>query len=144
MSVSAAPPMPTSMSPLLPPPPPPPMPLSMRMSPPPLPPQQQRQQLLVYRQQFAEKRSILRDRGLISNLFSSPTSSMDTSKPYSDMAAPGTSEQLQNMFMNANASNLRKDAADQIINNTNNNNATFLNMASQMNSQSAAGESQIE
>ncbi|CAF1250372.1 unnamed protein product [Rotaria magnacalcarata] len=143
MSVSAAPPMPTSMSPLLPPPPPPPMPLSMRMSPPPLPPQQQRQQLLVYRQQFAEKRSILRDRGLISNLFSSPTSSMDTSKPYSDMAAPGTSEQLQNMFMNANASNLRKDAADQIINNTNNNNATFLNMASQMNSQSAAGISPI-
>ncbi|CAF1942489.1 unnamed protein product [Rotaria magnacalcarata] len=144
MSSSAAPPMALSMSPLLLPPPPPPMALSMRMSPPQLLPQQrQQQQQQGYRQQSAKVRSPLRGRGLISSIFSSRASSMDTSKPYSDMAAPGTSEQLQNMFMNANASNLRKDAADQIINNTNNNNATFLNMASQMNSQSAAGISPI-
>ncbi|CAF2139221.1 unnamed protein product, partial [Rotaria magnacalcarata] len=144
MSSSAAPPMALSMSPLLLPPPPPPMPPSMRMSPPQLLPQQrQQQQQQGYRQQSAKVRSPLRGRGLISNIFSSRASSMNTSKPYSDMAAPGTSEQLQNMFMNANASNLRKDAADQIINNTNNNNATFLNMASQMNSQSAAGISPI-
>ncbi|CAF3317195.1 unnamed protein product [Rotaria socialis] len=157
------PPMPMSMSPLPPPPPPPPMSISMRMPPPPLqipmsmrmsppaappmpmsmsmsPPQRQQQQ---QQQQLTIGRSSSRDRGGMSNFFSFRKSSMDTSKPYSDMAVPGTSEQPQSMFMYASASNLMNEAEDQIINNTNNNNATFPNMAPQMNYQSAVGISPI-